>query len=270
MNPKFSVLCSLYNKENPSYLDECFKSLAYQTLPANEIVVVHDGPLTQDLYFILDKWRKVLPLRDVILTSNVGLGNALNIGLKSCKYEHIVRVDTDDVNHPNRFEIQIQYMSTNSDIAACSSHVNEFESNHKNPIRTKRVPNTHRIRMFCLYRNPLNHMAVIFKKSAVLDVGGYLHLPYMEDYYLWLRLIAKNYKIHNIDDILVDARVGNGMLDRRRGINYVKSEITLLKEIYKLKLCKNIMPCIYFSLRILSRIIPRAIFKNLYSILRNH
>ncbi|MBY7675984.1 glycosyltransferase [Vibrio mimicus] len=245
-------------------------SLAWQSLPANEIVVVHDGPLTEELYYVLNKWRSILPLNEVILPKNVGLGDALNAGLASCKHEYIIRVDTDDVNHSNRFEKQIHYMCTAKDIAVSSAYIYEFENDYQNPCRIKRVPAGHEIKNYSLRRNPLNHMAVIFKKSAVIDVGGYHHLPYMEDYYLWLRLIARGYNISNMNEALVSARIGNGMLERRRGITYVKSEAFMLKKIYELKLSNNILPFIYYSLRIISRLIPKNIFHNVYSTLRKY
>ena len=87
MVTKFSALCSVYHKEKPDYLEQCFQSLAWQTLQADEIIVVHDGPLTDCLYNVLDKWRSKLPIQEVILPKNVGVGEALNAGLKACKYE---------------------------------------------------------------------------------------------------------------------------------------------------------------------------------------
>ena len=45
-------------------------------------------------------------------------------------------------------------------------------------------------------------MTVMYKKSAVLDAGSYEHLPYTEDFYLWLRAMNKGYKFANIDKVL--------------------------------------------------------------------
>lgn len=46
----------------------------------------------------------------------------------------------------------------------------------------------------------------------------------MEDYNLWLRVIGNNYKVANLPDVLLYARVGNGMHARRKGFQYIKSE----------------------------------------------
>lgn len=269
-NDQFSVLCSLYMKEQPEYLEQCLESIAWQSIKANEVVVVHDGPLTKELHSVLNQWRDKLPLKEVILPENVGLGKALNKGLASCTYELVIRADTDDVNHRNRFEKQINHMRLHPDVAVCSSHIYEFEIDYNSPLRIKRVPTQNRVLSYSLKRNPINHMSAIFRKSAIDSVGGYQDLMYMEDYYLWLRLLAKDHKIDNIDDTLVSARIGNGMLERRRGATYIKSELFLLKKIYNLNLSKSPMPIFYYAIRITSRLVPKILFKKIYSFIRNN
>lgn len=57
-------------------------------------------------------------------------------------------------------------------------------------------------------------MTVAYRKTAVLAVGGYQDLQ--EDYYLWINLVARfPQQVANLPDILVYARVGNGMVGRR-------------------------------------------------------
>ncbi|MFG0885952.1 glycosyltransferase [Vibrio sp. CJQ_6] len=267
MTSKFSVLCSLYHQEKPSYLELCFQSLQWQKLEATEIVVVHDGPLTEGLYRVLDKWSAKLPIKEVVLPNNVGLGEALNAGLAQCSFELIARVDTDDINHVDRFEKQINYLVQNPGVAAISCDVNEFESDPAKPERIRTVPKQD-ILAYSLRRNPINHMAAVFRKGAILDVGSYKHLHFMEDYYLWLRLQAQGYKIDNIDDVLVSARVGNGMLERRSGLKYALSEIKIMTKIYALKLDKSPSSFIYYFLRALLRIAPNKVLSKVYELTR--
>lgn len=270
MSSNFSVLCSLYFKEEPTYLEQCLESLAWQTVEANEIVIVHDGPLTDDLYTVLDNWKEKLPIIEVILPRNVGLGQALNAGLQHCSNDLIARVDTDDINHMDRFEKQINYMDSNINVAAISCDVNEFDSEPQKPDRIRVVPKGN-ILSYSLKRNPINHMAAVFRKKAILDVGSYKHLHFMEDYYLWLRLQAKGYEIRNLNEILVSARVGNGMLQRRSGFKYAQSEIKIMKKIYQLKLTKNPASIFYYLLRASLRLAPTKILSVTYNLIRkNH
>ena len=47
---------------------------------------------------------------------------------------------------------------------------------------------------------------VMFKKSAVLDVGGYQSFPMFENEYLWTRIIGKGYQTANLAEVLVQTR----------------------------------------------------------------
>ena len=109
----FSALASVYSGEKPEYLDQALESLYKQTLQADEIVIVHDGPLTKGLYSCLEKWRSYLPLKEIKLRQQRSLGPALNVGIKECFHELIARFDTDDINHPKRFEMQIKHLEKN-------------------------------------------------------------------------------------------------------------------------------------------------------------
>ena len=94
---KFSVLMSVYYKENPSYLDYSLQSTINQSKTPNEIVLVKDGSLTGELDGIIDNYIKKYPNLFTIIefTKNQGLGIALREGIKACKNDIIARMDTD-------------------------------------------------------------------------------------------------------------------------------------------------------------------------------
>lgn len=112
---KFSVLMSLYIKENPQYLRECFESLVAQTHPADEIVLVFDGAVTPELEAVVAEFETKLPLNLVKLPKNLGLGKALNEGLKHCSHDWVFRMDTDDICVPERFAKQVAFIEQHPD-----------------------------------------------------------------------------------------------------------------------------------------------------------
>lgn len=266
---QFSVLMSLYFKETPSNLEQCFASLYAQTLHIPEVVCVFDGAVSYELENVVISWSEKLNIKIVKIENNVGLGNALNIGLKQCTYEIIARMDTDDICHPSRLERQLKFLIHDEKLVLLGSNIAEFESNPSEISGYRIVPSsTHSIYSYCKYKSPFNHMTVVFRKSAILSVGGYLHHPLMEDYNLWLRLIAQNYKVKNMEDILVFARVGHNMIGRRRGMKYISSELKLAK----LKVELNIQPrttafCV-FLLRSIPRLLPSKILSVVYFFIR--
>ncbi|WP_337264299.1 MULTISPECIES: glycosyltransferase [unclassified Serratia (in: enterobacteria)] len=262
---KFSVLMSLYFKESEKYLHACFSSIYNQTLPCTELVCVYDGPLTDELEDVVTDWSKRLPIKVVRLTKNVGLGNALNEGLKHCSYDLVARMDTDDVCLDTRFEEQITYMAANpktvllgSSIYECASDINKITSIRKVPTENDDIIK------FARLKNPFNHMTVMFNKSAIISVGGYKHHYFMEDYNLWLRVMAKSFPVANLDNSLVIVRAGANMLSRRSGISYLKSEYKLAKLKYTLHFQSLLPAIITFLIRGAPRILPLTLLSYIY------
>lgn len=223
----FSVLMAVYHKDDPLHFEAALNSvLAQQTLPPNELVLVCDGPLNVALDAVIGAFSNRYPniLRVYRLAENGGLGKALNYGLSKCSNEIVARADSDDICVNDRFEQQIKFMTEHSDVAAVGSDIDEFSISPNNPVHIKRMPSTHEeITKLATVRNPINHMTVAFRKSSVLKAGSYIHLPYVEDYYLWLRMIANGFQLANINKVLVHARIGNGMVERRGNPKYIPS-----------------------------------------------
>jgi glycosyltransferase involved in cell wall biosynthesis len=114
---KFSVLVSVYHRESPLYLELALNSIwEVQTLKPNEIVLVKDGPLTDSLEAVIDRFFNTCGdvLKIVPLSRNVGLSTALNIGLSHCSFDYVARMDTDDICMYNRFEKQINFFKIHS------------------------------------------------------------------------------------------------------------------------------------------------------------
>lgn len=227
MNAKTSVLMSVYEKEKAEYLDKSIYSiLVNQTQKPDEFVLVCDGPLTPELYEIIDKYECLFPniFKTYKTELNEGLGKALNYGLSKCNNEIIIRADSDDICDPERIKVQYEYLDNHPDIAIISSYIDEFDDDWEKPKHIKYLPlSSAELAKMAKFRNPINHMAAAFRREAVLKIGSYHHLPFVEDYELWVRALINGYKLANIDKILVHARVGNGMVRRRSNKQYISS-----------------------------------------------
>lgn len=236
---KFSVLMSVYFKENPSYFDLSLESiLIKQTLLPNEFVLVCDGELTPDLEAVIDKYMKIFPdILKVYRKENGGLGKALNYGLPKCGFPLVARADSDDICASTRFEKQVRYFDEHPDVGIISSYIDEFDTDWTKPSRLKKLPLTSdELYQMAKFRNPLNHMAVMMRKDDVIRIGSYHHVPYVEDYELWGRALMNGIKLANIGEVLVHARTGNGMVQRRGTKKYIKSWHILNKEMLEGKM----------------------------------
>ncbi|MCY4780796.1 glycosyltransferase [Sphingobacterium sp. UT-1RO-CII-1] len=232
---KFSVLASVYIKESPVHLEMALESVFNQTLVPDEIVLVQDGPLTTELEEVIKKYKDLYPslMRIVPLKENKGLGNALRIGVEVCSYPIIARMDTDDVARPERLEKQIRFLKKNEDVGAVGSNIEEFNEYPGDLKRFKINPETHEelISQIAL-KSPFNHPSLMMRKSAILEAGNYNgDLLLFEDYSLFLRMWKAGIKFHNIQEVLLDFRVGSGIetIKRRSGKHYLLKEIEFLK-----------------------------------------
>ncbi|AOR57983.1 glycosyltransferase [Pectobacterium parmentieri] len=265
----FSVLMSIYKNETPDNFNDSLNSLFCQTLKPAEVVIVVDGPVDNAIYEVIEKWRSSLNLVVKKIKSNVGLGNALNFGLNFCSHELIARMDTDDISLPDRFFKQINFMSINPSIAILGANVEEYDRLMQKSLGFKNVPSSYNeILSFSKKRNPFNHMSVVFRKSVILSVGGYRDHLLMEDYNLWLRVIATGHHVKNLEDTLLSVRVDSNSLVRRKGFLYIKSEIKLAKLKVELGIQDRKSSFFTFIFRCVPRLLPKLLLTYIYKINR--
>ena len=139
----FSVLLSVYGGEKGEFLRRSLASVFNQTVLAQEVVLVEDGPLTEDLYSIIEEFRiRQLGLKIVFLSQNQGLGKALNEGLKHCSYDLVARMDTDDIAKPNRFEKQVKVFEEHPELDLVGAWIDEFEGTPQHILSVRKVPET--------------------------------------------------------------------------------------------------------------------------------
>lgn len=197
--PKFSVLLSLYNGESIEYFSLAMDSLLHQSLPADEIVLVIDGPIRRALEESVTYWSKILPISVVRLKNNVGLSQALNCGLKKCTYDLVARMDTDDICFPDRFSVQVAYMATNINIDICGSFCSVISELGAEYDQFK-VPTGHEDILRLVWSCPMIHPSVIFRKNRIQSIGGYSTTISVrqDDYELWIRAAIHGLYFANI------------------------------------------------------------------------
>ena len=204
---KYSALGSVYSRSCPQELQYSLSSLSLQTLPPSDVVIVVDGPVSDQITDILLQFQESLPLTVVKQKTNLGLQTALNLGLDYCQFEYVLRFDTDDFNRFDRSSLLITHLDS-SILSVISSFCYEFTSYDSNGFPTaeqiRRSPCSHQLISLLLpLFNPVAHPTVAFRKSAVLSVGKYPDIPFAEDYGLWINLISKGHRFGCVDEPLV-------------------------------------------------------------------
>lgn len=229
---KYSVLMSLYKKEKPEYLRLAIDSMLNQTVAPDEIVLVEDGPLTDELYTVLNEYPMLHRIKN---ETNLGLGLALNTGLKNCRNELVARMDTDDCSKPDRCEKQIARFYEKPYLAIVGSHIDEFVGDTSNVISQRIVPTTsEEIYSFARKRSAFNHPAVMYSKTAVLENGGYADLKRNQDVDLFGRMQFEGYKAENIDESLLWFRSSDELAKRRKSWQNTWSYIATIRRFWKM------------------------------------
>jgi amylovoran biosynthesis glycosyltransferase AmsE len=263
----FTILMSVYHKEKPHYLNDCLQSLLVQSRKADKVVLVEDGAISKYLKEVIEKYRSPLNIQSVILDNNYGLATALNEGLMFCDSELVVRMDSDDISLPYRCERQIEYMSENPNISVSSAYIEEVdEMDNVTGYRVLPLDNES-IRKFAIKRNPISHPCSVFRRSDVLSVGGYPLLRTSQDYALWSVMMVNGFKFGNIDEVLLKMRTGS-VFYRRRGYQYLKHEIELLRFQRDINFLTPLDYCINLAYRSVLRLSPAFVKDILYKKLR--
>lgn len=266
MIKEFSVLLSIYFKEKPEFLRASLDSVFNQTLLPTDVIIVEDGPLTSELYHVLDEYTEKYPIiKRIPLKENRGLGGALNEGLNHCGCELVARMDTDDICLPSRFERQVAFMTANPDIDISGTWITEFYNDPSHILGRRTVPLTHEdIAEYIKQRGPFNHPTVIFKKSKVLEAGGYQPFR-MEDWWLWGRMLHDGARMANIPESLLLFRTTDDTYKRRGGIAYAVSCVELQKRFRTLHITNywDLVKCCV--IRFTACLIPNGLRRVLYN-----
>jgi len=264
---KFSVLISVYSKESAVHFHQALESIVNQTRMPDEIVLVKDGLLSPELEAVIQYFQNRFPelFKIVSLKENQGLGMALRIGVLYCSHDIVLRMDSDDISIPERFEKQVRIFEENSHLALLGTYIGEFSEDVHKIHTIRKVPLTYgEIQRWAKYRNPFNHVTVGFRKNAVLAAGNYRPVLFHEDYDLWIRMLKNGFYMMNLPEVLVFVRTGLEQFKRRGGIGYIRHMFQFQKKLREegfitdLEFIRNIV------IRGSIQIMPNSLRKSMY------
>lgn len=264
--PDYSVLMSVYEKEKPEYFRQSVESMARQTAPTDDFVIVCDGKLTDALYRVLRELKEQYRCIHVVeMPENKGLACALRTGLKHCRHEIVARMDSDDIAVPDRMERQLAAFDRyGADII--SGTVLEFEGDITNIVTSRSLPTTaEEILKFSRRRNPFNHPCVAFRKQKVYEAGNYRECVWFEDYYLWLRMLGNGCKGYNLQEPVLYMRAGQDMYSRRGGFAYVTAALRFRTRVHREGYCGHLDYLMACGAHLLLGIIPNRLRILLYA-----
>lgn len=212
--PRVAVVVTCYNLGE--YIHEALASLCRQTLKDVETVIIDDGstdPFTVSRLDALaaEGWR-------VIRTENRGLPAARNLGIRETGAPYVCCLDADDRLRPAYLEKAAAMLDAEARVGFVSPFYALFDEAAGAYRYTKpRLPEM-------LARNEAA-VCSVFRRQAWLEAGGYCEaLPAMQDWDLWIAMLAKGWEGRVLPEILFDYRIREGSMysNTRKPGNYAR------------------------------------------------
>jgi len=199
VNSIVSVVMPAFNSAD--HVVEALDSVLRQTYKSFEVIVVNDGS-TDSTGDILAKYENLIK---VISTENNGASVARNIGVLESKGNYIAFLDSDDIWHPDKLKIQIEYFEENTDVSMVANRREKFIDSHNVHFNKEKSfgAASSLDHYTILHRNPIHCSSVLIKRNALARSN--LFDPRTkgasEDTELWAR-IARTQTIILGNDIL--------------------------------------------------------------------
>lgn len=263
-----SVIMSVYKSEKPEYLDRSLQSVwDDQTCRPAQIVLIADGPLTEELDAVLAAWTEKLQDKLTICRNevNLGLTKSLNKGLRHTTGEYIARMDSDDISHPSRFEIQTRFLDENPDIAVVGGSIQEFNDSSE-CLNVRHYPtDPDAIRKYICKASPLAHPNVMMRRE-IFDSGITYDERYRtsQDIALWYDVLEKGYRISNVEEVTLYFRLADDVFKRRSRQKAMNEFKIYMRGIYRLHGLFTLAYAYPIS-RLIFRLLPQSLIKWIYN-----
>lgn len=229
MSKFISIGIPFYNAEK--FFSDAIRSVLYQTYSNWELILIDDGSKDKSLeianYFAKQDTR----IRVISDGFNRKLPARLNQLIKESKGDFVVRMDADDVMHPQRLEKQLSFLEDNIKYDLVSSGLISIDN--QNEVKGFRCVSQ-------LYDNfskpslsyPIVHPSVMARKSWYLRNQYSEKYPRAEDFELWTRAIKKeDFKMAVLPDLLLYYRE-EGNLSKIKIINSYKDTLKIYANYY--------------------------------------
>ncbi|MFK7605657.1 MULTISPECIES: glycosyltransferase [unclassified Pseudomonas] len=237
-----SVLMATNNCND--YLKKAVRSILDQSFEDFELLVVANGPDAKDIEnFLLENFSEEKRL--VIIKSDIPqLAYALNVGIEHAKFDYVARMDADDIAHPERLKLQLEYL-LNNDLDVVGTDIRIINQSEE-VTGYKVLPKGSSINKYLPFKNVFVHPSTLIRKSMLIKVRGYNAGFNSEDYDLWLRLKRIGVRWDNMPETLLDYRMHPGA-SQRRLLGYAETSGALLREFLLHKSIVN-AAAVFFSI----------------------
>jgi glycosyltransferase involved in cell wall biosynthesis len=203
---RISVIVPAY--QAAATLAETLRSIAGQTRPPDEVIVVDDGSTDGTA----DVARAALPSARVIVRGNGGSAAALNTGLSEAQGDLLAMLDADDLWVPEKLSAQLAAMQAAPELAGIGGHMEVFACPMMPPAEFARMR---------LAEGPVPCLlcgALLLRRAAYAAIGRHneaLRVGYSIDWMHRARLAGLRFDV--LPNVVLRRRIRAGSLSSRAG-----------------------------------------------------
>lgn len=201
-----SVIMPTYN-EDFDPLRTCIDSVLQQSHKNFEFVIVVE-PDEKNIDFLEGLADIDGRVRVIKNETKIGVSGSRNIAISNSTGKYISLVDGDDFFGLDRFEKQLEFLESNPGISAVGSNMYLIDENN-NIVGERKYPETFgAIKKYFLLTMSIANPAIMMRRKDIEEVGFFnSRLTKAEDFELWLRFMAMDKKMHNLQESMVYYRV---------------------------------------------------------------
>ncbi len=229
--PKVSIILPCHN--GAKYLPRAIASVQAQTFTDWEFIVIDDGSSDGTAGLVAETSQKDARVKLLRNEKNLGIQKSLNRGLVAGRGEYVARIDDDDEwADKDKLKKQVEFLDSNPEHGIVGTGIIEADENGAEIFRYRQPLRDEDVRRKILKQNCFTHSSVMFRRGAVIELGGYPETEetkHVEDYDLWLRL-GEKWKFANLPDYATKFTLRPGNISSSNKIDQFQKDIRLSRK----------------------------------------
>jgi len=211
--PRVSVIIAVYNAEK--VIEAAISSIACQTFTDWECILCDDGSTDNTEQAIRRAVRNDPRFTLLKNAENCGHAKTRNRCIDSARGEYIAIQDADDVSVDSRLEEQVSFLDDHPNVSVVSAWT-EFFGEDGEVWGEIRPPEEPTLRDWAK-GSSIVHAAAMMRKSDLVSIGSYDERYFrLEDYDLWLRMLAGGFKLVTMPRVLYRVHWAIGDYSRKK------------------------------------------------------
>ena len=195
------------------YLREAIDSILAQSYKDYEFIILNDSPENPDLKSMVENYTD-RRIRYYENSKNLGIAGSYNRLLELATCEYAAMMNHDDISHPDRIKLQVEFLDTHPEVGAVGTAFKKF--GEINRFKTIINPEDDAdIRSLFLFKVPLHHPTVMFRRQLLTENNIHYNTNYisLNDRQLFYD-ISKVAKLANLPQVLYKYRFHSRMASK--------------------------------------------------------